>query len=138
MFNKLIILVIIIKQIKANADDLPDVKYMHQQLLDAQSNAQIKNLYTIGLKMLKRMQIQNEQSINSLDECHERLGKFTRLMVINNKRRALINNNNSLLNQFNDDDSIEFNNNSNNNDNLNSNKNQHASLRLLNEINFYL
>ena len=112
-------------------EPMPDLKLMQQQLLDAQSNAQIKNLYTIGLKMLKRMQIQNEQNLNSLNECHERLGKLTRLMVANNKRRALINNNNNKILPNNDYESNEILNN-------NNVKNQQASLRLLNEINFYL
>lgn len=130
-----------------------DLKLMQQQLLDAQSSAQIKNLYTIGVKMLKRMQIQNEQNSLNLDECYERLGKYTRLMVVNNKRRALTNtNNNNDLNNNNNDNSfsgfhinsespyyVNSNTNQNSNNLLNSKSSDaQASFTLLNEINFYL
>ncbi len=77
----------------ASNNNNAEIKLMQQQLLDAQSNAQIRNLYSIGVKMLKRMQIQNEQNAFNLDDCYERLGKFTRLMVVNNKRRALVTSN---------------------------------------------
>ena len=137
-FKLITIIILVIKSISnlptSNQIFNADVKLMQQQLLDAQSNAQIKNLYTIGVKMLKRMQIQNEQNSINLDECYERLGKYTRLMVVNNKRRALTNIKNLSLNTNETPDLI------NSFTNLvNSKTNDpQASFSLLNEINFYL
>lgn len=139
----LLIIINLIQSVKSSISNVPgseanynaDLKLMQQQLLDAQSNAQIKNLYTIGVKMLKRMQIQNEQNSLNLDECYERLGKYTRLMLVNNKRRALNSDSNTNLNN-----NIKINSESIYVNNiLNSKLNDpQASFSLLNEINFYL
>jgi len=143
----------------ASNNNNAEIKLMQQQLLDAQSNAQIRNLYSIGVKMLKRMQIQNEQNAFNLDDCYERLGKFTRLMVVNNKRRALVTSNinkmeniykdqsteheqqqqhqhQNLMSQNNNKNILITSNNNNNNNKLNADP--QASFSLLNEINFYL
>ena len=137
------ILIALVKTNTASVVNTADIKLMQQQLLDAQSNAQIRNLYSIGVKMLKRMQIQNEQNALNLDECYERLGKFTRLMVVNNKRRALAaTNNNNKLESLYRDESSEYQQQQNllpqNNNNNKLNADPQSSFSLLNEINFYL
>lgn len=140
-FKLITIIILVIKSISnlptSNQIFNADVKLMQQQLLDAQSNAQIKNLYTIGVKMLKRMQIQNEQNSINLDECYERLGKYTRLMVVNNKRRALTNINNAKDLSLNTNETPDLINSFTNLVNSKTNDPQ-ASFSLLNEINFYL
>ena len=140
-FKLITIIILVIKSISklqtSNQIFNADVKLMQQQLLDAQSNAQIKNLYTIGVKMLKRMQIQNDQNSINLDECYERLGKYTRLMVVNNKRRALTNIKNAKDLSLNTNETPDLINSFTNLVNSKTNDPQ-ASFSLLNEINFYL
>ena len=51
--------------------------------------SQIQSLSEISKKMLKRLQMQNEEADEKLNECYNQLGKHTRMMIVNNKRRAL-------------------------------------------------
>lgn len=48
---------------------------------------QIKNLNTLTKKLIKRVQTQNEKSSENLNDCYQKLGKYTRLLIANNKKR---------------------------------------------------
>lgn len=53
------------------------------------TQSQLKTIYSYSKKILKKIQSQNDHNTENLAECYQQLGKYTRLMIVNNKRRDL-------------------------------------------------
>ena len=87
--NRLMLIVLELILIVANtaSDKITIKKSNMANITNGEYYLQIKNLNTLTKKLIKRVQTQNEKSSENLNDCYQKLGKYTRLLIANNKKR---------------------------------------------------
>ena len=83
----LAVLELILIVANATSDKITIKKSNMANITNGEYYLQIKNLNTLTKKLIKRVQTQNEKSSENLNDCYLKLGKYTRLLIANNKKR---------------------------------------------------